>query len=86
MTSLRRNQAILCLPGFVTDIRRKCWVEAMLRAPEGSSGASKEDGAHAEGSPTFDLYKALLRLSLEARGPHGVMDPSPIKRAISRHT
>ncbi|CAN0247252.1 unnamed protein product, partial [Ectocarpus sp. 13 AM-2016] len=37
-------------------------------------------------SPPPILYEALLRLSLEARGSHGLMDASPLKRAMDRHS
>lgn len=43
-----------------------------------------EGGGGGGGKPS--LYEALLRLSLEAKGSHGLMDASPLKRAMDRHS
>ncbi|CBJ26870.1 hypothetical protein Esi_0048_0091 [Ectocarpus siliculosus] len=117
-------QGLLSLSGFVGDLRRKCWVLAMLKPPPpaatggvdgdrvdvaggGDGGGDDaidirdsphpravavndddEDGGDTPTPPPLPpiLYEALLRLSLEARGSHGLMDASPLKRAMDRHS
>ncbi|CAM9650112.1 unnamed protein product [Ectocarpus sp. 8 AP-2014] len=118
-------QGLLSLSGFVGDLRRKCWVLAMLKPPPpAATGGVDGDlvdvagGGNGGGDDAIDirdsphpravavngddddggdiptpppppppiLYEALLRLSLEARGSHGVMDASPLKRAMDRHS
>ena len=43
-----------------------------------------EAGGGSEGDAT--LYAALLQLAMQARGSHGVMDASQLKRAMDRHS
>ena len=49
--------------------------------PPAAGGGGARDGG---GKPI--LYDALLRLSLVAKGSHGLMDASPLKRAMDRHS
>ena len=55
-----------------------------LSAAGGRQSEDGETGGGVEGDAT--LYAALLQLTMQAGGPHGVMDASEIKRAIDRRS
>ncbi|CAN0216907.1 unnamed protein product, partial [Laminaria digitata] len=52
----------------------------------GCWGGGKGAGGAAAGGKGPGLYDALLRLSLEARGSHGLMDATPLKKAMDRES
>ena len=72
-------------PGGVSgDISASLVSATALSAVGGSRSEDGEAGGGSEGDAT--LYAALLRLAMQARGSHGVMDASQLKRAMDRHS
>ena len=70
--------------GAPGDINASLVSATALSAACESRSEDGEAGGGSEGDAT--LYAALLRLAMQARGSHGVMDASQLKRAIDGHS